>query len=179
MRKVKIAEYVTLDGVVESPEQWHFGYVDDELNRTQWAFGEGCDTMLLGRVTYESFAGAFATAPADDPIASVLNAYRKVVVSRSLTDPVWVNSTVLAGDLVEGVRAMKEQEGGDILVNGSISVARALLAAGLVDELYLQVHPIVLGTGERLFDGSRIPLELADTKVHATGVISATYRVAA
>ena len=181
MRKVKIAEYMSLDGVVEAPERWHFPYVAEDLYRAQWAVSGDCDTMLLGRVTYESFAGVFATAPADDPVASVLNRFRKVVVSSSLQDPAWANTTVLDGDLVDTVRAMKEEPGENIFVNGSISVVRALLQARLVDEIYLLVHPIVVGAGERLFsaDGPWIPLELASSEVLSTGVLSTTYRVAA
>lgn len=179
MRKLTIAEYVTADGVVEAPERWHFPYVTDDTNRAQFALSASCDTLLLGRVTYETFAGAFATAPADDPVASLLNGYRKVVVSRSVREPAWANTTVLEGDLVEGVRALKEQPGKDIFLTGSVSVARELLAAGLVDEVFLQVHPIVVGGGERLFpaDGPRIPMSVVASEMHDNGVHSVTYRI--
>jgi dihydrofolate reductase len=108
--------------------------------------------MLLGRVTYESFAGAFANAPADDPVASQMNRPAKVVVSRTLRDLEWKNSTLLTGDVVEQVTQLKERPGGDIMITGSISLVRTLLRAGLVDELSLLVHPIVVGKGQRLFE---------------------------
>jgi dihydrofolate reductase len=134
--------------------------------------------MLLGRVTYESFAGAFANAPADDPVASQMNRPAKVVVSRTLRDLEWKNSTLLTGDVVEQVTQLKERPGGDIMITGSISLVRTLLRAGLVDELSLLVHPIVVGKGQRLFeqDGPSLPLELVHCKTFSTGVTHQHYR---
>lgn len=178
MRKIIVGEYVSLDGVVEAPERWHFPYADEELHRAMWAGGAETDTMLLGRVTYEVFAGAFATAPADDPIAAQLNKLAKVVVSSSLRDPAWAGTTVLDGDVVGKVRALKERPGAGILVTGSITLTRALLRAGLVDELHLLVHPIVVGAGERLFetDGPQIRLSLVSSEALGSGVTVAKYR---
>lgn len=181
MRKVILAQYISLDGVVEAPERWHFPYADADLYRAMWAVSDEIDTMLLGRVTYEVFAGTFATAPADDPIAARLNRPAKAVVSSSLTDPGWANTTVLAGDPVGPVRELKEQPGQAVMVLGSITLSRTLLAAGLVDEIVLLVHPVVVGTGRRLFpaDGPEVPLSLVGTEVLSTGVLSTRYRVAA
>jgi len=181
MRKIIVAEFISLDGVVEAPERWHFPYADEELYRAMWAVNAEIDTMLLGRVTYEAFAAAFSTAPADDPVAAQLNKPAKIVVSSSLREPVWAGTSVLRGDVVAGVSALKEQPGADILVTGSISLTRTLLRAGLVDELHLLVHPILVGTGERLFeiDGPRIPLSLLSSEVLASGVSNAKYRTAA
>lgn len=180
MRKIIVAEFISLDGVVEAPERWHFPYADEELYGAMWAVNAESDTMLLGRVTYEAFAGAFATAPTDDPAAAQMNKPAKVVVSSTLRDPVWARTTVLDGDVVTGVRALKEQPGAGILVTGSIRLTRTLLRAGLVDELHLLVHPIVLGAGEHLFEdgGPQIPLSLSGVDVLASGVTNAKYRIA-
>jgi dihydrofolate reductase len=181
MRKIIVAEFISLDGVVEAPERWHFPYADEELYRAMWAVNDSIDTLLLGRVTYEAFAAVFATAPADDPVAVQMNKPAKVVVSSSLRDPVWARTSVLNGDIVAGVSALKEQPGAGILVTGSITLTRTLLGAGLVDEVHLLVHPIVVGAGERLFetDGPRIPLALQSSDVLGSGVTNAKYRTAA
>jgi dihydrofolate reductase len=177
VRSLTIAQFISLDGVVESPERWHFPYLDDEFNQAMWAGMGDVDTLLLGRVTYEIFAGTFATAPAGDPVAAQLNRPQKAVVSGSLTDPAWVNSTVLPS--LDGVRALKEAPGGDIVCLGSITLSRALLAAGLVDELHLLVHPIVVGAGERLFPatGPQLPLKVAASAVLGSGVVDLHYSV--
>ena len=180
MRKITVGEFISLDGVVEAPDQWHFPYLSDEMFAAMWAQNEAADTMLLGRVTYQSFAGAFADAPADDEVAAKLNRLARVVVSSTLTELAWTNSTLLTGDVVEQVGKLKERPGKDILITGSITLVRALLRAGLVDELSLFVHPIVVGTGERLFESGvgPIPLELAASATFRTGVMHLTYRKA-
>ena len=179
-RKNIVAEFISLDGVVESPEQWHMSFVDDELMGSIMALNARIDTMLLGRVTYESFAGAFAHVPADDPVAQLMNRPAKVVVSSTLGDPEWANSTVVTGDPAAIARDLKAQPGGDILTTGSITLTRALLRAGLVDELHLLVHPVVVGKGQRLFeaDGPKLPLELVSNDVFGSGVVRAVYRAA-
>jgi dihydrofolate reductase len=155
-------------------------YVDEEMMAAVGAVQARIDTMLLGRVTYEAFAGAFAGAPAEDPIVAQMNRLQKVVVSSTLSDPTWENSTVLAGDVVDGVRELKARPGADILVTGSITLVRGLLAAGLVDELNLLVHPLVVGAGERLFEaeGPKVPLTLTSSTVLGSGVTNACYAVA-
>jgi dihydrofolate reductase len=170
MRKLTVAEFISLDGVVEAPETWHMSYVDEELMGAVRAAGAGMDTMLLGRVTYQTFAGAFADAPADDPVAAQLNRPEKVVVSTTLRDPSWGPVTVLDGDVVAGVQALKGRPGGAILTTGSVSLVRTLLAAGLVDELQLMIHPLAVGSGRRLFEesGPRVPLALARADVFSS-----------
>jgi len=179
-RKIVVAEFISLDGVVEAPERWHMSYVDDEMTAAIGAVQQRIDTMLLGRVTYEAFAGAFAGAPDHDPIVARMNRLAKVVVSSTLGDPSWANSTVLTGDVVDGVRELKARPGGDILVTGSITLVRSLLRAGLVDELNLLVHPIVVGAGERLFEaeGPKVPLTLTGCTVLGSGVANNHYAVA-
>jgi len=180
MRKIIVGEFISLDGVVEAPEQWHMAYASPEMFGVMWGLSDTCDTTLLGRVTYEGFAAAFAHAPADDPIAAKMNKNARVVVSRTLDELDWQNSTVLEGDLETGVAALKASEGGDILTTGSTSVVQALLRAGLVDELHLLVHPVTVGEGRRLFDGdAAAAYTLDDATVLPQGVIHAVYRPAA
>lgn len=180
MRKIIIAEFMSLDGVVEAPDRWHFPYVNDEMYAVMWGLNAEIDTMLLGRVTYESYAGAFANAPADDPVAAQMNKPAKVVVSTTLDDLTWQNSTRLSGDVTAQVAALKELPGGNILVTGSITLARTLLRAGLVDELNLLIHPIIVGTGQRLFedDGVQVPLTTISTNTFSTGVVHLVYHTA-
>jgi dihydrofolate reductase len=180
MRKIIVAEFISLDGVVEAPDKWHFPYVNDEMLAAMWAVTAESDVMLLGRVTYESFAGGFANAPADDPVAAQMNRPAKVVVSKTLTNLEWKNSTLLTGDVVERVADLKHQPGGDILVTGSTTLARTLLRAGLVDELNLLIHPIVVGAGQRLFEdgGVEMRLTLSSSKTLSTGVIHAVFHKA-
>jgi dihydrofolate reductase len=177
-RKIIVGEFISLDGVVEAPDQWHFPYVNEEMFGAMWSHMAEVDTMLLGRVTYESYAGAFANAPADDPAAAQMNRPAKVVVTQSLRELGWQNSTPLTGDVAEQVGRLKEEPGAGILITGSITLVRTLLRAGLVDELSLLVHPIVVGTGRRLFEdeGPQVPLELVDCKVFSTGVTHQLYR---
>ncbi len=178
MRKIIVAEFISADGVVEAPDQWHFPYMNEQMAGVTLALASEADTMLLGRVTYQSFAGAFANAPADDVVAAQMNKPAKVVVSKTLNELQWKNSTLLVGDVVDQVTKLKQQPGGDILVTGSTTLARTLLRAGLVDELNLLIHPIVLGTGQRLFEdnGVQTPLKLAACNVFQTGVIHVVYR---
>ena len=179
MRKIIVAEFIALDGVLEAPDRWHFRYADEEMYAAMWSIGDRADTMLLGRVTYESFAGAFANAPDDDPVAARMNRPAKVVVTRSRTDLAWRNSTALTGDVVREVAALKERPGGAILVTGSTTLVRMLLRAGLVDELHLLLHPIVVGAGQRLFEeGASVPLKLAGCDRLGTGVVHLAYQPA-
>jgi dihydrofolate reductase len=179
MRKMIVAQYVSLDGVVEAPEEWHFPYVDQNMFRALGEVQTEIDTMLLGRITYQVFAESFADAPDDDPIAAALNRPAKVLVSTTVTDPQWARTTVIRDDVIAQVRQLKDGPGSGILVNGSISLCQALLAAGLVDELHLMIHPIVVGHGRRLFaeQGLQVPLEVAHNEVFPTGVWNVRFRV--
>jgi dihydrofolate reductase len=179
MRKIIVGEFISLDGVVEAPEKWHFPYANEEMFGVMGALSAQTDTMLLGRITYDSFAEAFANAPADDPAGAMMNRPAKVVASRTRTELDWAGSSVLDGDLLEAIAKLKTEPGADILTTGSISLVQAMLRAGLVDELNLLVHPIVLGSGRRLFqDGVRVPLDLVSCEVFSTGVTHQVYRVA-
>jgi dihydrofolate reductase len=180
MRKITAGMFVSLDGVVEAPDQWHFPYFNDEMGAAVDGQLGAADTILLGRETYDSFAGAWPEREADGgedaEFAKKLGDARKIVVSRQRLEFDWRNSEQLTGDLVDGVTALKNQPGGDIAMSGSVSVVRQLLAAGLLDELHLFVHPIAVRTGARLFDeGQTIPLRLLSSQAFKTGVLHLVY----
>jgi dihydrofolate reductase len=181
-RKLVANLFISLDGVVEEPGNWHFPYFNDEMGAAVDAVFSGADTMLLGRKTYDDHAGAWpereAAGGEDAEFAKLLGDARKIVVSRQRLELTWRNSEQLQGDLVEAVTALKSEPGdGNIAISGSISVVRQLLAAGLVDELRLLVHPIAVRKGMRLFDEGEppIPLELLSSEAFSTGVLSLVY----
>ena len=177
MRKVIAGLFISLDGVVEAPETWHFPYFDDEMGEIVGTQAAEADAILLGRVTYQEFAGFWPNQPVDDPFAAGMNASKKYVASTTLQDAEWQNSEILRGDLADAVRAIKRMPGRDIQIIGSPTLVRALLRQGLLDELRLLVHPIVVGAGKKLFthEADRIPLLLTSSRTLATGVLSLTY----
>jgi len=181
MRKITAGLFISLDGVVESPDQWHFPYFNDEMGAAVDATLGAADTVLFGRKTYDSFAGAWpereAAGGEDAPFAKALGDARKIVVSNQKLELTWRNSEQLEGDLVEAVTALKNEPGGNIAMSGSVSVVRQLLAAGLLDELHLLVHPIAVRKGMRLFDegGTPIPLGLISSESFKTGVLNLVY----
>ncbi|HCT78923.1 MAG TPA: pyrimidine reductase [Micromonosporaceae bacterium] len=182
MRKIIAGMFISLDGVVEAPDQWHFPYFNDEMGAAVDASLGGAETMLFGRKTYDSFAGAWpereAAGEEDAHFAKVLGDVRKIVVSNQQLDFTWRNSEQLQGDLVEAVTALKNEPGdGKITMSGSVSVVRQLLAAGLLDELHLLVHPIAVRKGMRLFDEGEptIPLNLVSSQTFQTSVLNLVY----
>jgi len=180
MRKITAGLFVALDGVVEAPDQWHFPYFNEEMGAAVDATLGAADTVLFGRKTYESFAGAWPereqAGEEDAGLAKKLGDVRKIVVSNQKLELTWRNSEQLEGDLVEAVTALKNEAGGNIGLSGSVSVVRQLLAAGLVDELHLLVHPIAVRQGMRLFDeGETIPLRLISSETFETGVLNLVY----
>jgi dihydrofolate reductase len=187
---IVVFESVTLDGVMQAPGRpdedtrggfahggWAAPYADELMGRQA---AEGMATtggILLGRRTYEDFFGFWPKQP-DNPFTQALNTLQKYVVSRNLEEPLpWTNSTLLRGDPSEAVPALKEQPGKDLVVLGSGELARALMTHGLVDRFVLLIHPLVLGSGQRLFpeDGPPNPLRLTDSTTNTKGVIIATY----
>ncbi|MEU0540780.1 dihydrofolate reductase family protein [Nocardia sp. NPDC005978] len=181
MRKITAGLFISLDGVIGEPQDWHFPYFNDEMGAAVGAQLATADTLLIGRVTYDSFAGAWpdreAAGGADAGMAAALGDARKIVVSHQDLDFTWRNSEQLKGDLIEGVRELKAQPGAtDIAMSGSPSIVRQLLAAGLIDELHLLVHPLVVNTGLRLFtEGESIPLRLISAQPFETGVLHLIY----
>jgi dihydrofolate reductase len=180
MRKIVAGLFISLDGVVEAPDQWHFPYFNEEMGAAVGGMLEQADTMLIGRVTYDSFAGAWpdreAAGEEDAAFAKQLGDARKIVVSHQELDFTWRNSEQLRGDFVPAVTALKEEPGGDIGMSGSPSIVRQLLDAGLLDELHLLVHPIALRSGMRLFEsGEPVPLTLLSSRTFSTGVLHLVY----
>ncbi|MFE7133968.1 dihydrofolate reductase family protein [Streptomyces sp. NPDC057638] len=181
MRKIIASLFMSLDGVVEAPDQWHFPYFDDDMGAAVGALISRSDTLLIGRRTYDSFAGAWpdreAAGGEDAVFAQQLGDARKIVLSRRKLDFHWRNSEQLTGELVPFVTTLKNEPGRDISVSGSVSVVRQLLAAGLVDELHLLVHPIAVRKGMRLFDegDTTIPLKLLSSQAFGSGVLHLAY----
>ncbi|MBU3867461.1 dihydrofolate reductase family protein [Streptomyces sp. 4503] len=184
MRKITASLFISLDGVVEAPDQWHFPYFNDEMGAAVDAVLGTSDTLLIGRKTYDSFAGAWpgreAAGGEDAHFAKKLGDARKIVLSRQDLSFTWRNSELLKGDFADAVTALKREPGGDIALSGSVSVVRQLLAHGLLDELHLLVHPIAVRKGMRLFDegDTTIPLRLISSATFSTGVLNLVYALA-
>jgi dihydrofolate reductase len=177
VRRIKANFFISLDGVVEAPDQWHFPYFDDQMGAAIGAAAAGVDAYLMGRVLYEEWA-AYWPEHADEPFGDVLNAIKKYVVSDTLTSAEWQNSEILNGDVASKLAALKAGDGGDISMSGSATTVRWLLSEGLLDELHLFVHPIVVGGGmARLFppDQPRTRLELLSSEAFKTGVLNLAY----
>jgi dihydrofolate reductase len=177
MRNINAWLFTTLDGVVEAPEKWV--HSDDEMFAAIEADYALADALLLGRRTYEIFAGSWPERGSDVPNAEWMNTTRKYVASTTLRSPQWQNTTVIEGDLAEMLTGLKAAPGKNIMVNGSATLVRSLMRAGLLDELRLFVHPVVAGSGTRLFgDATRADLTLTHTQAYPSGVVSLTYRPA-
>jgi dihydrofolate reductase len=174
MSKLVVSEFISLDGVIESPEKWHFPFLSEDMGEYVQKEFFGMDGSLMGRITYEAFAGFWPSM--DDEFAKKMNGMPKFVVSTTLERADWNNSTLLKS--IEDVRKLKEEFEGTIGVTGSATLVRSLLQAGLIDELQLTVHPIVVGHGIRLFDNSldTTTLQLVDTKTFSAGVVLLTYQ---
>jgi dihydrofolate reductase len=191
MSRVVVNNNVTLDGVMQSPGHpdedrrggfehggWAASYVDEVMGQKM---GEGIakgGALLLGRRTYEKMERAWATGPEDSPFTKVMNERKKYVASRTLEGPLeWSNSTLIEGDAADAVAELKEQPGKDVVVLGSGELVQSLMRRNLIDEYVLLIHPLILGSGLRLFpegspDGA---LKLVDSTQTTTGVIIATY----
>jgi dihydrofolate reductase len=178
VRKIKSNFFISLDGVVEAPDKWHFPYFDDEMGAAVGAGFANTDAMLMGRVLYEEWA-AYWPEHADQPFGDVMNETRKYVVSSSLQSADWQNTELVKGDeAAERLAALKAEDGGDITMSGSATLVRWLLREGLLDELNLLVHPIAVGSGlARLFppDEPTVPLELLSSQAFNSGVLNLSY----
>jgi dihydrofolate reductase len=185
MGRIVVTEFISLDGVVEDPggsEDFKHGGWSFEFSRgeegDQFKLDETLDTeaLLLGRVTYEGFAEAWPSR--DGEFADKFNSMPKYVVSSTLKDPEWTNSTVLEGDVAESVKKLKDEVDGNIVVHGSVQLVQSLIEHGLVDELRLMVFPVVLGSGKRLFGetSDKRSLKLADSKTVGDGVSILVYQ---
>nr|WSW57683.1 dihydrofolate reductase family protein [Streptomyces sp. NBC_00998] len=182
MRKITAGLFISLDGVVAEPQTWHFPYYNDQMGAAVMGDIQSSDTFLFGRTTYEAFAEAWPererAGGEDAGLAKDFGDTRKVVVSSHALEFTWRNSEQLEGDFLDGVKALKAEDSDrPIAVTGSVSLVRQLLAAGLLDELRLLVHPIVLGEGLRLFAEGEgpYPLELLKSESFTTGVMHLLY----
>ena len=181
MRKIKSHFFISLDGVVESPNEWHFPYFNDEMGAAVGAGFGGADAVLMGRVLYDEWA-AYWPQNADQPFGDVINDIKKYVVSSTLQEAEWNNTEVISGDVAGKLAELKARDGGDIAMSGSPTTVRWLLRDGLLDELNLLVHPLAVGGGlARLFppDEPPIPLELLRSEAFQTGVLNLSYGPAA
>ena len=192
MRKLVVNTFVTLDGVMQAPggpEEdptggftwggWSFNYWDDLMGQVMGESMAKPSELLLGRKTYEIFAAHWPYIK-NDPVADKLNSARKHVVSRSLNEASWNNSTLVKGNVVQAIRNLKEQKGPEIQVHGSSNLIQTLLKNDLIDEFRVWIFPITIGKGKRLFgEGTQTAsLKLIDSKISTTGVIMATYEPA-
>jgi dihydrofolate reductase len=191
MRKLIVSEFTTLDGVMQAPGGkdedrdggfehggWTLPYWHDDIGKSFFDLMKDCDAFLLGRRTYVTHAEAFEPLPEGDPFGDVMNSKKKYVVSTTLQQPQWRNTTVIRENVMESVRALKEQPGQNILTDGSSQLVHALLEHGLVDELHLLVYPITLGSGKRVLpDGVHATLDLLSATPYPTGVVGLHYAV--
>jgi dihydrofolate reductase len=175
MRRLIATQFVSLDGYIDDPGKWTFPFWADEIGQYKNEELFAAEAQLLGRVTYEGFAAAWPTMPDTGAFGERMNAMPKYVATRTRTELEW-NSTPLTGDLVDAVTELKAQDGGDLLLAGSAQVFRTVFAAGLVDELRLLVHPVVLDGDVPLFtDTPRTVLSLTDSHTFSTGVVALSY----
>ena len=175
MGKIVSNFFISLDGVVESPDKWHFPYFDDEMGAV---IGDGMgktSAFLMGRKLYDEWSDYWPKSD-DETFAPFINTIPKYVVSNTLREASWNNTTVISGDVAAGIRAMKDGTDGDISMSGSATLVRWLLANDLLDELALLVHPIAVGNGQRLFEGTPTHrLELVKQATLKTGVLHLVY----
>jgi dihydrofolate reductase len=176
MRKIIAGVFITVDGVVEAPEKWNLPYYDDELSQAVIPLLTDAGVHLYGRRSYELFRSVF-TGPAAPPHAAMMTGIPKVVVSTTLRDADWGPTTVIGGDVAAALTELKQQPGKDITVGASATLIRFLVAERLLDELMLLVHPVVAGTGQRLFDrrGQAASLTLLECRPHRNGVVALRY----
>ena len=171
MGYIKANLFISLDGVIESPETWHFDYFNDEMGAVVGEAMADADATLLGRQTYDEFASYWPNADPEDPFTAQMNGARKYVVSNTLKDPAWENTSVAT---VDELRELKNDV--KLSTTGSATLVRSLLEQGLVDELHLLVHPVVVGKGKKLFeDGAKVPLKLVKSDTFSTGVLHLVY----
>ncbi len=177
MRKLVAGLFLSLDGVVESPDQWQFDNFDAEMMATMGSQLDSQDAVLLGRVTYQEWAAYWPTST-DEPFASYINNIPKYVLSTTLDRVDWQNTTLVKGDLAEEITKLKGQSGRNIGVAGSPTLVLSLLQNDLLEELTLMIHPVVVGSGKRFFkdQGDLKRLKLVRSTITSTGVAILTYQ---
>jgi len=189
MRKLIVSEFVTLDGVMQAPGGkdedrdggfehggWTIPYWHDDIGASFGALMQDTDAFLLGRRTYVTHAEAFQPMPAGDFFGDMMNTPKKYVVSRTLTNPIWRNTTIIRDNVIESVRALKAEPGKNILTDGSSQLVHALIKHDLVDELHLLLYPLALGSGKRVLpEGVPVKFTLESAKPYPTGVVGLHY----
>jgi dihydrofolate reductase len=177
MGTIVVSEYMTVDGVIEAPENWHFPYMTDESQADTARQINSFEVLLLGRKTYDAFAPVWPTMTNNEfGIADHLNNAPKYVVSTTMQTADWNNTTIISQDIVASIRKLKDSTTGKIGITGSATLVRTLVQAGLVDEFELMVDPIALGTGLRLFSEDSAPkLRLLENKAYSNGVLLLRY----
>jgi dihydrofolate reductase len=189
MRKLIVSEFMTLDGVMQAPGGkdedrdggfehggWTLPFWHDDIGKSFGELMQGTDAFLLGRRTYVTHAEAFEPMPEGDFFGDMMNTPKKYVVSTTLREPIWRNTTIIRDNVIDAVRALKEEPGGNILTDGSSQLVHALLEHGLVDELHLLVYPITLGTGKKVLpNGLHTTFELKSATPYPTGVVGLHY----
>jgi dihydrofolate reductase len=176
MGKIVSNFFITLDGVVESPDQWQLAYFNEEMGAAIGRAAEGFTVFLMGRVLYEEWAAYRPNQGDDVPFASFINNAPKYVASNTFTDATWNNTTIVSGDVLAQLKELRDRTQGSIGMSGSATLVRWLMANDLLDELNLMIHPIAVGHGQRLFaDGPSQPLQLVSHDVFTTGVLNVVY----
>jgi dihydrofolate reductase len=189
MRKLIVSEFVSLDGVMQAPGGpdedrdggfehggWTIPYWHDSIGESFGALMAECDAFLLGRRTYVTHAEAFEPLPAGDPFGDMINRPKKYVVSKTLAQPIWRDTTIIRDNVIDAIRELKDQPGMSILTDGSSQLVHAMIANDLVDELHLLVYPLILGGGKRaLPDGSYSAFTLKSAIPYPTGVVGLHY----
>jgi dihydrofolate reductase len=189
MRKLIVSEFVTLDGVIQAPGGkdedldggfkyggWTLPYWHDDIGNSFAALMQDTDAFLLGRRTYVTHAEAFEPMSVGDTFGDLMNAPKKYVVSRTLKEPIWRNTTIIRDNVIESVREIKAQPGKNILTDGSSQLVHALMAHDLVDELHLLLYPLTLGSGKRLLpDGVHATFSLVSATPYPSGVVGLHY----
>ena len=176
MARLAATLFMSLDGVVESPEKWSFQYWNDEIGKFKFEETFASDALLLGRVTYEGFAAAWPGRKDPEGFADRFNSMPKHVASRTLKKLDWNNSHLLKGDLAAEVSKLKQQSGQEIVIHGSPGLIRSLMPHDLIDEYRILVYPLVLGRGKRLFnETSQMNLKLVESRAFGTGVVKLVY----
>jgi dihydrofolate reductase len=189
MRKLIVSEFMSLDGVMQAPGGkdedrdggfehggWTIPFWHDDIGTNFVSMMQGCDALLLGRKTYLTHAEAFEPMPKGDFFGDLMNAPKKYVVSKTLQNPIWRNTTVIRDNVVESVRALKAEPGKNILTDGSSVLVHELIANDLVDELHLLLYPITLGSGKRVLpDGVNTSFRLVSATPYPTGVVGLHY----
>ena len=193
MRKLIVHEFMSLDGVMQAPGGkdedreggfehggWTIPFWHDDIGKAFFGLMQGVDAFLLGRKTYVTHAAAFEPMPKGDVFGDLMNAPKKYVVSRTLKQPTWRNTTIIRDNPIDAVRALKGEPGGNIVTDGSSQLVHALLANDLVDDLYLHVYPLTLGGGKRVIpEGLHTAFKLTSATPYPTGVVGLHYERAA